>query len=244
MPVNTRAVEYGESAQELRAARCADRAKLQARLLAAEDNDRNGGFAIEYDRRSLQRMLLSHTDAHGRITRRDKAEIRQLFRDRRAWKLGTRFRKIWCNIGLVRVSLMVARGWSVEAIQQEGAAPAGLSIYALLFQGSPDAPVLVPQIERALAEMDWRPDICETLFRLGTGAVFQANLATLTAERQAAYGLVPEHLAHSQMLVDAVRQAIGICACVRMYRDGCSAGAAFQAVVNSGGLRAEFFGQP
>ena len=120
----------------------------------------------------------------------------------------------------------------------------GLSIYALLFQDSPDTPVLVPDIERALAEMDWRIDICETLFQLSTSPVFQANLASLTADNQVAYGLIRKHLDHSQILVDLVRHAIGICASVRMYRDNFSAGAAFEAVVNSGGLRAEFFGGP
>jgi len=73
---------------------------------------------------------------------------------------------------------------------------------------------------------------------------FEANAATLTADKLVAYGLIPIYLDHSEILVDVVRSAIGICACVRMYRDNFSAGAAFEAVVNSGGLKAEFFGGP
>jgi len=245
MPVNTRALEYVESPNELRTARRVDRANVQAYLLTAEQNNSNIGCGVEYDHKSLQAMLLSHTDVYGHITPSDKANVRQLFRDRQAWKLATRFRSIWCNIGMLRVTLMVARGWQLDAVTQHIAQPyLGLSIYALLFQGSPDPPVLVASIERAIAEMDWRTDICETLFQLSTGPVFQANLASLTADNQVAYGLIPKHLDHSQVLVDCVRRAIGICATVRMYRDNFSPGAAFEAVVNSGGLRAEFFGEP
>ena len=243
MPVHTRAVEYVESPNELRTGRHVDRANLQAHLLAAENNDKNIECGVEYNRKSLQLMLLSQTDVYGHIAPTDKADVRQLFRNRQAWKLATRFRRIWCNIGMVRVSLMVSRGWQLEAVMQHTAQPY-LNIYALLFQGSLDPPVLVSSIERAIAEMDWRTDICETLFQLSTGPIFQANLASLTAENQVAYGLIPKHLDHSQVLVDTVRRAIGICATVRMYRDNFSPGAAFEAVVNSGGLRAEFFGEP
>jgi hypothetical protein len=245
MPVNTRAAEYVVSPNELRTGRRVDRANLQAHLIAAEHNDKNSDCAVQYNHKTLQLMLLSHTDVHGYITPSDKASIRQLFRDRLAWKLGTRFRRVWCSVGMARLSLMVARGWELEAIEQHTAQlDVGISIYALIFQDSPDPPVLVPDIERALAEIDWRTDKCETLFQLSTSPVFQANLATLTADKQVAYGLIPKHLDHSQVLVDLVRHAIGICASVRMYRDNFSAGAAFQAVVNSGGLRAEFFGGP
>jgi len=236
-------VEYVESPNELRTGRRVDRANLQAHLLAAENNDKNIECGVEYNRKSLQLMLLSQTDVYGHIAPTDKADVRQLFRNRQAWKLATRFRRIWCNIGMVRVSLMVSRGWELEAVMQHTAQPY-LNIYALLFQGSLDPPVLVSSIERAIAEMDWRTDICETLFQLSTGPIFQANLASLTAENQVAYGLIPKHLDHSQVLVDTVRRAIGICATVRMYRDNFSPGAAFEAVVNSGGLRAEFFGEP
>jgi len=245
MPVNTRAVEHVESPNEVRTGRRVDRANLQAHLLAAEHNDKNIECGVEYDQKSLQAMLLSHTDVYGHITPSDKADVRQLFRARQAWKLATRFRRVWCNMGMVRVTLMVARGWQLEAVTQHIAQPyMGLSIYALLFQGSPDPPVLVASIERAIAEMDWRTDICEALFQLSTGPVFRANLASLTADNQVAYGLIPKFLDHSEVLVDTVRRAIGICASVRMYRDNFSPGAAFQAVVNSGGLRAEFFGGP
>jgi len=245
MPVNTRAVEYVESPNELRTARRVHRADLQADLLAAEHNDNNLACGVEYNQKSLQAMLLSHTDVYGHITPSDKANVRQLFRDRQAWKLATRFRSIWCNIGMLRVTLMVAQGWQLDAVMQHIAQPhLGFSIYTLLFEGSPDPPVLSTSIERAIAEMDWRTDICESLFQLSTGPVFQANLASLTAAKQVAYGLIPKHLDHSEVLVDTVRRAIGICATVRMYRDNFSPGAAFQAVVNSGGLSAEFFGGP
>jgi len=245
MPISTRATEYVVSSSVLRADRRDDRANEQARLLAAETNANNSNFGIEYTDRNLKLMMLSHTDVYGHIAPGDKAEIRQLFRDRLAWKLGTRFRRIWCNIGMVRVSLMAGRGWSLEAMEQHVAQPeAGLCIYALLFQGSPDPPVLIQSIDRALAEMDWRTDICESLFQLTTDPVFQANSATLTADKQVAHGLIPKYLDHSQILVDTVRHAISMCACVRMYQDNFSAGAAFEAVVNSGGLRAEFFGGP
>ena len=139
MPVNTRAVEYVESADELRTARRVDRANLQAHLLAAEHNDKNIECGVEYNQKCLQVILLSHTDVYGHITSSHKAYIRQLIRDRQAWKLATRFRRIWCNLGMVRVTLMVARGWELEAVMQHITQPnVGFSICALLFQGSPD----------------------------------------------------------------------------------------------------------
>jgi len=247
MPVDTRAMSYASTQAQLRDDRHDNRAASIANLRAAETNQDNSAFGLVYDAVTLKCLLLAHTDVNGNIAASDKSQVRQLFRDRQAWKLGTVFRLTWCNIRMLRVNLMVQRGWTIAQVEGHNNnlyVPDGSScfcIFSLLFQGSPDPPV-GQQSLRALAEMEWRDDISYKLWKLRKHPTFQANSATLTAERQVEYGLIPKHLSHSVELVKSVRDAISICASMRVFRDNVTPGAAFAAVVNSGGLRAEFFG--
>ena len=66
--------------------------------------------------------------------------------------------------------------------------------------------------------------------------------ATLTGDWQVRHGMLPARLRSNEELTRSVRTVLAVSASVRVYRDDLSVHDAFAAVVDSGGLRAVFFG--
>mmetsp|Transcript_88141 Transcript_88141/g.128850 ORF Transcript_88141/g.128850 Transcript_88141/m.128850 type:complete len:122 (-) Transcript_88141:2066-2431(-) len=67
---------------------------------------------------------------------------------------------------------------------------------------------------------------------------------TLTDTNLAEYGMIPARLRTDFELVKWVSYGIALCVSIRVYRDGLSPVDALAAVINSGGLRAEYCGVP
>jgi len=87
--------------------------------------------------------------------------------------------------------------------------------------------------------MHWNKEIATQLQIIAQGNAFQALQAEVfTGERLVEYGMIPLRLLHSSVLLHWLGMGLGICAAMRMFRDGLLVHDAFDAVVNSNGLSA------
>mmetsp|Transcript_88141 Transcript_88141/g.128848 ORF Transcript_88141/g.128848 Transcript_88141/m.128848 type:complete len:159 (-) Transcript_88141:2612-3088(-) len=140
MPVSTRGVSYEPTTMELatqeRDQRLYDRTSSIDALCLAEKDDDNVAYGVVYTAEILRLMLLAYSDEYGKIRPCHKTRVRQLFRDRCAWELGTLFRTVWCTITMLQVGQRCKDGWTGEQIDQHNMDPSSPSpnLFALLFQ--------------------------------------------------------------------------------------------------------------
>jgi len=243
------------------------------------DNDvLNLNYGVEYTPNMLNMMLLAYQDNNGDITWENERDVRLLFSNREAWKLGTQFRSVWCGITSLQVGLMALHGWTgaqIDAHNMEPGPP-GINILALLFhvlffeaclidcpiilpcsspntehrsplyffqQGTADAPTDQISADRYIAQIHWNRDIERDVTQIIQTTIFQGLQAVFfTGVKLVEYGIIPLRLLDADELVQCLRVGLGICAAVRIFRDGLAAEDAFLAVINSSGLSAEFFG--
>jgi len=83
----------------------------------------------------------------------------------------------------------------------------------------------------------------DALFHIQVHPDCQAISDSLDAAELVRTGTIPQHCAHSDHLVQCVKQLICVCAASRIYRAHVTADVAFAAVINSGGLSENFFGK-
>ena len=105
-------------------------------LRRAEDSEDNMCYGLVYTPNVLRLLLLAYTDDYGFIRPADKADVRLLFRERSAWKLGTHFRSVWCAITVCQVGQKMKDGWTSDQIDQDNQKTdlANINLFALLFQ--------------------------------------------------------------------------------------------------------------
>ena len=205
----------------------------------------NTKFGVQYVPPTQENMLLAYRDPNWAIGPAENAMVRQLFRDRQAWKLGTCFRETWCAIALLRENLMHERGWTEEQIMADTDEQPG--IYAnsilLLLHGLPPPSMHDNEAARYIAQMNWNKPMENALFHILVHPDFQAISDSLDAAELVRTGIIPQHCAHSEHLVHYVEQLICVCAASRMYCAHVTADVAFAAVLHSGGLSKNFFGK-
>ena len=220
------------------------RAGTVEHLNSAAVNVHNTKFAVLYLPATLQNMLLAYKDSYGAIGPADNAVVRELFRNRQAWKLGTCFREMWCVIALLRVTLMHERGWSALQITENTDQQPGIYANSILLlpHGLPVHSIHDHEAAHYIAQMNWNKRMDTALFTIQANSDFQAISDSLNAAELVRTGTIPQHCAHSQHLVQSVNQLICVCAASRMCRDEVTAEIAFAAVINSGGLSINFFG--
>ena len=106
-----------------------------------------------------------------------------------------------------------------------------------------NAPSDQKSADRCMAQMHWNGQIATKLHDITQGNSFQAlQAAVFTGDRLVEFGMIPPRLEHSSDLVQWLSVGLGLCAAMRMFRDGSCLHDAFAAVVNSNGLSAEYFG--
>ena len=140
MPPSTRARPSAPSSVELSSGRRDLRLRLRNMsadaLRRAENSEDNCCYGLVYTPVILRLLLLAYTDDYGFIRPTDKADIRLLFRERTAWKLGTHFRSVWCAITVCQVGQKMRDGWTCDQIDQDNQNTdlANINLFALLFQ--------------------------------------------------------------------------------------------------------------
>ena len=139
--MSTRANPNERSSTEKLSALCDrrlhDRTTLQETMLVAKDNAEALAYDVVYTTEMQRLMLLAYQDDHGYTAPGQKAYVRDLFRRRKAWKLGTLFCNVWRTVGVIKVGALSQHGWSLEKIDQhnETRGPAeGMNLIALLLE--------------------------------------------------------------------------------------------------------------
>jgi len=233
MPVSTRGHPYVCSDTVLRNERARDRACLKTALDAAEHNQDNEIFNVEYSARCLRVMLLAHCDEHT-----EKMYVHKLFNNRTAWKLGTIFRAVFCRLFFFKT---VAASEDASLLQQADTECAGFNLRRLLFGHAGSSPLDLRDANKCIAQMNWSQDLDSELFEIRKTTAFLETYAVLTPNILGNCNLIPMHMRDNNDLVRTVREAIAICASFRMWHHGLSAYGAFSLVVSMQGLTADFF---
>ena len=122
-PPSTRAKPYEptrvEVSTEQRDLRLRLRTLSADALRRAEDSEDNMCYGLVYTPTVLRLLLLAYTDDYGFIRPSDKRDVRLLFHERCAWKLGTHFRSVWCAITVCRVCQKMKDGLTSDQIDQD-----------------------------------------------------------------------------------------------------------------------------
>jgi len=238
MRMSTRGHPYVCPGIVLRDGRARARTSFCTALHAAEHNQDNAIFQVEYTARCLRVMLLAHYDEHNNVELAMKKHVRKLFETRTAWKLGTIFRAVFCRLFFFKTVSTTKDG---SLLLQANTECVGFDLCRLLFEGSGAPPLDLHYANKCIAQMNWSQDLDSELFQIRQTSTFLENEAFLTPNTLVNCNLIPTHMRDNINLFRTVREAIAICASFRMWRDGLSACGAISLVVSMQGLSADFF---
>jgi len=115
--------------------------------------------------------------------------------------------------------------------------------YPDFVQGTVDAPTDPKSVDLCLAQMYWNKECFQGILDITSAEAFQAAQATgFTGPKLVEYEMIPPRLENTNDLLDFLGIGLVMCAGMRIYRDGLTMDDAFAAVVNSNGLKLEYFG--